>query len=186
MFLNHRHRSQRYGDEDDCDPRRYFFNCKKRREDLPVPSSDLKPTRNAPTQRDTSLEMEQDRQWRTSWHNGWNAHGSSSKASPVTAEIVDEPSSVPVDKASVSKLSPRNKNTTQEHAQAKEELLTYDNATLGKQGPVEESTQRARMESEVSIRRGTLSNSSRLILHLGYLFSINRLSHLQRRRSISL
>jgi hypothetical protein len=105
--------------------------------------------RHPPGNRDTSLEMEQNRQWRNSWHDRWNAHA------PVAADTVDanvRSSSIPIDKASGSKSSP-NGSMAQEHIKANEELLTYDNATLGKPTASQDSLQRARMESEVSIRR---------------------------------
>lgn len=157
VYLNHRRQKLRYGEEDTCDPRRYFFACRQRRDDLPTasghPMPNDKATQHASGSDRSSLQDAEERDWRNRWHNRWRASekvptmspainvtgsGVSSNTSHAPAGAGNRPS------GSVDSIS--NETKSSESAS----MLTYDNALLSGERPPKEPTQRDRMETEVS------------------------------------
>ncbi|GHJ88599.1 hypothetical protein NliqN6_5001 [Naganishia liquefaciens] len=128
-YFKHRQQQSRFATAEDCDPRQYLWNCKRRREDLPSPSDHAVEHRAAaqasPTQQDGPTEIPREREWQSRWHKRWHAHDRAPKVEP-----------------------PMNNSAPADIPNPADALLTYDNAALRDPASGQAPTQRERMEAE--------------------------------------
>lgn len=152
VFLNYRYRQRlRYGDDDTCDPRNYFWACRQRRNDLPDASGRFGP---AQTLHKATSTANEEHDWRSRWHDRWhraenrqNISPSNTAAQPVAStEISQVATPSPINTQQTPLNHPGPKDNTEADG-----LLTYDSPLLGRASPTNDnSTQRERMEAEVS------------------------------------
>lgn len=161
MFLNHRYRQRlRYGDDDSCDPRNYFWACRQRRTDLPDASGRFGPAQTSYQASSTANEdasgLDRERHCRSRWHDRWHRAENTQKSSPSNTATqpvasteppqVAAPSPITTQQAPLNHSGPKVNTST-----AADALLTYDSPLLGPASPTNDhSTQRERMEAEVS------------------------------------
>ncbi|KAJ9123928.1 hypothetical protein QFC22_000719 [Naganishia vaughanmartiniae] len=144
VFLKHRRNQQlRYGEEDDWDPRRYFFACRRRVEDSTRPVASTPPViqdtvhpASPPVDRMQRKEGEQ-----REWHGRWQRHHSAEKSSAPVNNHSDTVSEIAPMTGSDGKSNIKpNANPT--------ELLTFDNTSFDRQRTSATPTSRERMETE--------------------------------------
>ncbi|KAJ9097667.1 hypothetical protein QFC21_004704 [Naganishia friedmannii] len=142
VLLKHRRNQQlRYGDEDECDPRRYFFACRRRVEDsIPVPASSPD-ARNEPTHTaSVNDRLNRGEMQGREWHSRWQRHQSDTPTIAMNNHS-----------DTISESTPKTESTGKSNVKANAEpaeLLTFDNTSFDRQPARTEPTSRERMESE--------------------------------------